>query len=131
MGRWTIGSTVFGTFTQCQSQTKRSSILIQISLLTFTPVIHKARCYVSRLNNFFRTASKSLFKTTELNHCEGTPIKGSLVDHNHNLRDAEDHDNCGGPTPEEIGMLYFKWAMCIKCAEATTENFFSARSKAL
>ena len=54
MGRWTIGSTVFGTFTRCQSQTKRSSILIQISLLTFTPLIHKARCYVSRLNNFFR-----------------------------------------------------------------------------
>jgi hypothetical protein len=69
-------------------------------------------------------APKSLFKTTELHHCEITPIRGSLADHSHNPMDNEDHDNSGGPTPEEIGMLYFKWAMCIKCAEATTETPF-------
>ncbi len=74
---------------------------------------------------------KSLFKTTELNHCEGTPIRSSPADHNHNQRDPEDNDNSGGPTPEEIGMLYFKWATRIKFAEAATENSFSAGSKPL
>jgi hypothetical protein len=91
MGRWTIGSTVSGTFTRCQS----------------------------------------LFITTELHHCEGTPIRGSLADHNHNPRDPEDNDNSGGPTPEEIGMMYLNLTTRIKCAEVTTENSFSAGSKLL
>ena len=69
-----------------------------------------------------------LFNSAAIQQCRGTP-RGNHADHTHNPRDEADTDTSGGPTPDEIGLMYFKWAMRIKCAEPTCEYSFAARTE--
>ena len=69
-----------------------------------------------------------LFNSGEIQQCRGTP-RGNHANHTHNPRDEDDTDTSGGPTPDEIGLMYFKWAMRIKCAEPTCEYSFAARTE--
>lgn len=63
-----------------------------------------------------------LLKATDVVPCLATPRSN---DDEHHAADILH----GGPKPNEIGLLYFKWAMRLQCAEPTTENSFSARKQ--
>ena len=47
-----------------------------------------------------------------------------LADHDQNPRVIKGQEGFNGAKPEEISILYFKWAMRIKCAEEKMGNIF-------